>query len=371
MPTAVFVEPRGELAGGSGETGPISQALRPAKTDGQGTTENNGAQDTIKSLELARQTLSDAGQAGPAELIQQQIDALKGKAKESDKGTTNSPLSRIKSLRWRRVKLVKQIAKTKDEEQNLRKKAAEALVEAENAKSRFEQLQVELAKVDAEVADACVAVQSEGVQATSAQQFLRIETHLHKLSEQQKGATGVSELPAAANAATQALADKLASVVPAMDLAGGTEGSDVKPVEFATHLRSEPQPISMRPKRLNLYSTMTFDPRPCEISASWENACARPNVSVAGASRDGGCITIEGSLAASVPCGTTRIDRVFARPPPPPQAAKWALKVETVNSSNSGPAKSWLSMTDASVVLLQEHHLPPDRCDEAKVWCRK
>ena len=28
-------------------------------------------------------------------------------------------------------------------------------------------------------------------------------------------------------------------------------------------------------------------------------------------------------------------------------------------------------MTDASVVLLQEHHLPPDRCDEARVCCRK
>ena len=109
----------------------------PAKTDGQGTTENNGAQDTVKSLELARQTLADAGQAGPAELIQQQIDALKGKAKESEKGTTNSPLSKIKSLRWNRVKLVKQIARTKDEEQNLRKKAAEALVEAEEAKSRL------------------------------------------------------------------------------------------------------------------------------------------------------------------------------------------------------------------------------------------
>ena len=209
----------------------------PAKTDGQGTTENNGAQDTVKSLELARQTLADAGQAGPAELIQQQIDALKGKAKESDKGTTNSPLSKIKSLRWKRVKLVKQIARTKDEEQNLRKKAAEALVEAENAKSRFEQLQVELAKVDAEVADACVAVQSEGVQATSAQQFLRIETHLHKLSERQKGESGVSELLAAANAATQALADKLASVVPAMDLAGGTEGNDVKPMDTDAGIR--------------------------------------------------------------------------------------------------------------------------------------
>ena len=92
---------------------------------------------------------------------------------------------------------------------------------------------------------------------------------------------------------------------------------------------------------------------------------------VAVAPRDGGCTTIEGSLAASVPCGTTRIDRVFARPPPPPQTAKWALNVETVNSSIWSPAKSWLSMTDASVVLLQEHHLPPDRCDEARVWCRK
>ena len=173
-------------------------------------------------MELARQTLADAGQAGPAEVIQQQIDALKGKAKESDKGTANSPLSKIKSLRWKRVKLVKQIARTKDEEQNLRKKAAEALEQAENAKSRYEQFHVELAKVDAEVADACVAVQSEGVQATSAQQFLRIETHPNKVSERQKGESGMSELLAAANAAT--LADKLASVVPAVDLAGGTGG---------------------------------------------------------------------------------------------------------------------------------------------------
>ena len=79
----------------------------------------------------------------------------------------------------------------------------------------------------------------------------------------------------------------------------------------------------------------------------------------------------EGSLAATVSCGTTRIDRVFARPPQPPQTAKWALQVETVNSFNWGPAKSWLSMTVASAVLLQEHHLPPDRCDEARVWSRK
>ena len=107
-------------------------------------------------------------------------------------------------------------------------------MEAENAKSRCEQLQVELAKVDAEVADACVAVQSEGVRATSAQQFLRIETHLHKMSERQKGESGVSELLAAANAATQALADKLASVVPDMDPAGGNEGKDVKPMDTDT-----------------------------------------------------------------------------------------------------------------------------------------
>ena len=202
-----------------------SHALMWSETTQQhkGTTENHGAQ--------------DAGQAGPAELIQQQIDALKGKAKESDKGTTNSPLSKIKSLRWKRVKLVKQIARSKDEEQNLRKKAAEALVEAENAKSRCERLQVDLAKVDAEVADACVAVQSEGVQTTSAQQFLRIETHLDKLSERQKGESGVSELLAAASAATQALADKLASVVPAMDLAGGTEENGVKPMDTDAGIR--------------------------------------------------------------------------------------------------------------------------------------
>ena len=57
---------------------------------------------------------------------------------------------------------------------------------------------------------------TQGRRATSAQQFLRIETHLHKMSERQKGESGVSELLAAANAATQALVDKLASVVPDM-----------------------------------------------------------------------------------------------------------------------------------------------------------
>ena len=62
---------------------------------------------------------------------------------------------------------------------------------------------------------------------------------------------------------------------------------------------------------------------------------------------------------------------MFARPPQPSQPAKWVLEVETVDSSNWGPAKSLLSMTGARVVLLQEHHMPPDRCDEARVWCRK
>ena len=217
--------------------------------------ENNGAQDTIKSLELARQTLADAGQAGPAELIQQQIDALKGKAKESDKGTTSSPLSKIKSLRWKRVKMVKQIARTKDEEQNLRKKAAEALVEAENAKSRCEQLQVELANVDAEVADACVAVQSEGVRATSAQQFLRIETHLHKMSERQKGESGVSELlaqptlqrkPWRTNWLLLYLIWTLLVVMRETTLNQWTPT-----LQSATQPRSDPQPILMRPKRLS------------------------------------------------------------------------------------------------------------------------
>ena len=47
----------------------------------------------------------------------------------------------------------------------------------------------------------------------------------------------MSELLAAANAATQALADKLASVVPAMDLAGGTEGNDAKPMDTDAGIR--------------------------------------------------------------------------------------------------------------------------------------
>ena len=140
----------------------------------------------------------------------------------------------------------------------------------------------------------------------------------------------------------------------------------------------------MRPKRpsnwrnghhlldlISLSSTMTSEPRPCENCASSANACARPDTKEAGAPPGRGDVTTEGSLAATVSCGTTRIDRAFARPPPPPQTAKWALKVETVNSSNWGSAKSWLSKTDAPVVVLQEHHLPPDRCDEAWVWCRK
>ena len=41
----------------------------------------------------------------------------------------------------------------------------------------------------------------------------------------------MSVLLAAVNAATQALADKLASVVPAVDLAGGIEGNDAKPMD--------------------------------------------------------------------------------------------------------------------------------------------
>ena len=82
-----------------------------------------------------------------------------------------------------------------------------------------------------------VALQSEGVEASSARQFLRIETHLRKLFEQQKGESGVSELLAAANAATHALADKLASVVPAVNLTGCTEENDAKPMDTDTGTR--------------------------------------------------------------------------------------------------------------------------------------
>ena len=79
---------------------------------------------------------------GPAELIQQQTVALNEKVKDNGKANTKSPSSKIESLRWKRVKLVKQIARTKDEEQNLRKKAAEALEQDEKAKTKNEQLQV-------------------------------------------------------------------------------------------------------------------------------------------------------------------------------------------------------------------------------------
>ena len=48
----------------------------PAQTDDQEAPGTNGTQDRIKSLELARKTLADAGQPGPAEVTQQQI-ALK------------------------------------------------------------------------------------------------------------------------------------------------------------------------------------------------------------------------------------------------------------------------------------------------------
>ena len=57
---------------------------------------------------------------------------------------------------------------------------------------------------------------------------------------------------------------------------------------------------------------------------------------------------------------------VSLRHPQPPSPVKWTLDVETLNSSHQWPAKLWLSITEASVILLQEHHLPPERCKEAE-----
>ena len=57
--------------------------------------------------------------------------------------------------------------------------------------------------------------------------------------------TGVSELLAAANAATQALADKLASVVPAVDLAGGSDGNDVDTEAGAREAASKRGPAEL------------------------------------------------------------------------------------------------------------------------------
>ena len=52
-----------------------------------------------------------------------------------------------------------------------------------------------------------------------------------------------------------------------------------------------------------------------------------------------GSARVQPSTNAVVSPGTTRVDRVLARHPQPPQPAKWVLKVETVNSSNWGFSK--------------------------------
>ena len=183
-------------------------------------------------MELAHKTLSEAGQSAAAGAIQQQIDSLKEQTKTPVKDPAPSALSKVQSLRWKRTKLLKQIARARDDEQNLRKKAADALAEAEVTKNRGEQLESDLAKIDAEMASAFVAAQSETGQPTPAQQFLGIESRLRKMSEEQKSESGVSELLAAANAASQALADKLESIPVTVDLAD--DGTATMPMDIDT-----------------------------------------------------------------------------------------------------------------------------------------
>ena len=62
-----------------------------------------------------------------------------------------------------------------------------------------------------------------------------------------------------------------------------------------------------------------------------------------------GSARVQPCTNAVVSLGTTRIDRVFARPPQPPQPAKWVPKVETVCSSNWGQTKSCACGAQASV----------------------
>ena len=260
----------GAKAGGTGEIGLNHQALHPRKLTVKGT--RRTTEPRIQSNRwswLARPWRTQGSRVQRSSSSNK--DTLKGKAKERDR------------QRNRQFTTV----------QNQIPSAAEALEQAESAKSRYEQFHVELAKVDAEVADACVAVQSEGVQATSAHQFLRIETHLHKLSEQQKGESRVSELLAAANT------KPMDTDTGTRDTSSKGGAADLDEPKRLSNWRNGQHLLDLT----SLSSTMTSEPGPCENCASWANTCARPNTNKAGAPTGGGDVTTEGSLAATVSCG--------------------------------------------------------------------
>ncbi len=59
---------------------------------------------------------------------------------------------------------------------------------------------------------------------------------------------------------------------------------------------------------------------------------------------------------------------------PPERAANgdaFALRVITANTTSWGPLKTLLCRTDADIVLVQEHHLPPFHLAEASDWARR
>ena len=284
-------------------------------------------QTLIRSLGLARKTRVDARQSEASGASQQQIHTFKEQPADSDNEASRSPLSKIESVRFRVVK-----------EQNVRKKAAYSLVEAESAK-----MKAELGQIDARVATACVADQ----RVTPAQQFLRTASDLQKLSEKQRGESGVSALLVVASAATQKLADKTGfhhsscavcccdTETRARQTSAKRGTTDLDVTQAAEHLEMRAESIGFditqlddqtraqdlhdrsrlgQQMRTGLHSQNRL------LAAVWSPPWIPAPCRAASRRR---C----GVLAAGASPRTDRFELVFSRPPQPPHPTTWALKV--------------------------------------------
>ena len=229
--TAVSVEPRGELAGGPGETGPINQALHPRKL-----TVKEPRRTTEPRIQSSRWSWLTRPWRTQGRRVQQSSSSNKSTpSRGRPKSLTKEPPTHrcLKSSLF-----VGNVSSWSSRLQGPRMKNRISARRRQRRWSRLKTRNPDMSNFTWNWPKSSlrwpmlVWPSSRKVSRPRRHNsFLRIETHLHKLSERQKGESGVSELLAAANAATQALADKLASVVPAVDLAGGTEGNDAKPMD--------------------------------------------------------------------------------------------------------------------------------------------
>ena len=135
VPTAVFVEPRGELAGGSGETGLISQALRPRKL-----TVKEPRRTTELRIRSSRWNWLARPWRTQGRRVQQSSSSNKSMpSRERPRSQTKGPPTRRCPKSSPFVGDVSSWSSTlqgpRMKSRTSAKKAAEALVEAENAKS--------------------------------------------------------------------------------------------------------------------------------------------------------------------------------------------------------------------------------------------